>query len=251
MRKIITYCIAVVMLVSSLTPLSARNTESPDKKEKSEWQKTFQMQTVLEKGERTAGAGILLANFDSDNSELFLLANNIGANGNLFHIKPCLSYAYRDNAAIGARISFATAKMNIDETNLRLISDDLATDLSDIDGRLSSFGGGLFHRNYIGLDSKGTVGLFCEFELRYTHSTLDYDNGLSNSINQLRLTFSPGAVLYIMPMVSVEASIGLADLTYTASRSNNEDNSEGTYNKFRGGTRINIMNCNFGISYHF
>lgn len=238
---------AAVLLLAAAPWAIGSEAGNAAKKEK----KSFQVHTALEKGEKTVGLGVLFANFNSDNSEFLLLANNLGAKGNVFRIAPNFSVAYKDNASVGLRLKYSNAKLDLDEANLRLFSDALSAGLSDVTGNWKSFGGTVFHRNYIGLDPKGTVGLFCEFQLGYSYNRIDFGADQYNTANQVKLSFNPGLILYILPMVSVEASVGLADVSYTTSLSHNGSTEDGKFSRVGGGAHLNILNCNFGISFHF
>lgn len=241
MKKTIAYIIVVSAFLLAGSSLSAR-----DRKDKE-----LTSHTALYKGEKVAGLDILFANFDSNNTEFLLLANNVGASGNIFRVKPFFFYAYKDNAAAGLRLNFSTARANLDKVDLNLLSPDLNFNLSGVDANWRAVGGELFHRNYIGLDRKGTVGIFCEFALCYNYNKLDFAGGNYDIINQLKLVFSPGLILYILPQVSVEASLGLADVSYTFSDAYSENRKAGSFGKWGAGARFNILNCHFGIAYHF
>ena len=80
---------------------------------------------------------------------------------------------------------------------------------------------------------------------------VDFAGGNYDIINQLKLVFRPGLILYILPQVSVEASLGLADVSYTFSDAYSENRKVGSFGKWGLGARFNILNCNFGIAYHF
>lgn len=241
MKKTIAYLIVLSVFLLAGSSLSAR-----DRKDKE-----LISHTALYKGEKVAGLDILFANFDSNNTEFLLLANNVGASGNVFRVHPFFFYAYKDNAAAGLRLNFSTARVNLDNVDLNLLSPDLNFSFSGAYGTWRAVGGEVFHRNYIGLDRKGTVGIFCEFALGYNYNKLDFGAGNYDIINQVKLVFRPGLILYILPQVSVEASLGLADVSYTFSDAYSANQKVGSFGKWGLGARFNILNCNFGIAYHF
>ena len=236
-------CITLIVLMASFACAAASGGKE---------MRQFEKRTVLYKGETALGGSILYAGFGSDNSEYFLIANSLCGNGKLFRVSPAFYTAYRDNAAIGCRLAFSDAAINLDRTSLSFLSDDLALDLENVGTRLNAFTAGLFHRNYIGLDKAGTVGLFCEFQLSYSYNRIStLSAGSFNDGQSVQLTFSPGVILYILPVVSLEASAGIANLGYIWSRTVQDGQCKGTLAKGSAALKLNILDCNFGISYHF
>ncbi len=213
--------------------------------------RAFEKHTVVYKGETMGGLSAVYANLNSTNTEYLLLINNLDATGALFRIAPQMSYAYKDNASIGARFVYNNAVVDLGNVDLNLLSKDLGVSLSDQSLSWSSCGAYIFHRNYIGLEKSGTAGFFCEFRLGYSSNRLDMGGGDCNKSRQVQLAFAPGFILYILPFVSVEASMGMADLTYTKAEVLTEGVREGDRGSFGGGVGLKLMNCNFGISYHF
>lgn len=214
--------------------------------------KKFRASTLVYKGEKMCGAGAVYANLDSRNSEFLLILNNLSASGKIFRISPQFVYAYRDNASVGFRFAYSTANCYLDAMKLSLLSEELSFELdADTPLRFHSYNAGAFHRNYFGFDRRGTVGIFFEERFAYVHNDLRMGGTTANKSNQLKLVFSPGLVLYILPFVSVEASVSLADLSCTFASSVDTKNTAGSRFKFAGGARVNLSNVNFCINYHF
>jgi len=269
MKRFLSYLLLAAMTLFSAQALYAREQDSTtvqqdsttvqqdsttvqqDSTAKKKGKKILKISNAIEKGEKMVGMGIIYTSFDSRNSEILLMATNMTATGNLFRIRPYFAYAYMDNAAVGFRLKYATANLNLDNVNLSLGSEELSTTLKDVKGKYNSFGASVYHRNYFGLDRKGTVGLFCEFELGYAYNRIDTAEGTYNTGSRVDLVFSPGLVLYILPFVSVEFSVGLADITWYSSKSYVNNAVQGNLSRFSGGVRPNLLNFNFGISYMF
>lgn len=239
MKKVLAYLLTLVLVLSTGAISAARE------------KKNLSSHTIINRGEVMAGAGILYANVNSGNSEFLLLANNLDASGKFFRIAPSVSVAYRDNATIGLRGSFNAAVASVENVNLNLLDKDLGIDLKDIGCAVKAYGVSLYHRNYFGLEKSGTVGLFCEFRLGYTHTRLDTASDSFNTLQQMNLCFAPGAILFVLPFVSLEASIGIADVTYTISDVRQNDAPVGNSKKIKAGVSLNLLNCNFGVTYHF
>lgn len=247
MRVPFTYCLSLLLSLSLTLPGACAS--RPDST--SRRVRTFEKHTLVYKGEKMSGLGFVYANLDSRNSEYLLLVNNLDAGGVLFRATPQFSCAYSDNAAIGARIVYNNASLDLGNVDLNLLSKDLGVTLSDSALGWTSFGGYVFHRNFIGLEKSGTAGFFCEFRLGYTHSRLDFGSGNCNTVNQGKLAFAPGFLLYVLPFVSVESSIALADLTCTGATSFDGEVKDGSRSRFSAGVGLKLIDCHFGVAYHF
>jgi len=230
----------IIILVSLL--LSAQSVEAKD---------IFGTHTLLEKKEMSVGASILYANLGSSNSEFLLMVNNLGADGNYFRFAPKFEYAYNDNASIGLRLGYSSGKADISSADINLLTESLNFKISDAHADLIGGSAAIYHRNYFGLEKTGTVGLFAEFQLGYTYSRTGFGSNNYNRSNQVKLSFSPGVILFIVPYVSIEGAISIADVSYTSALSYKDGNVEGNASKLRAAASFNILNCLFGINYHF
>lgn len=234
--------VAILLLLVPRIPLEAKPTDE-----------SFAKKVVVYKGENMLNVNFLYAGLGSKNTELFLLANNITANGTFFRTAPAYSYAYADNRAAGIRLRYINANAVIDNLDMNLLSEQLSFNVKNTNVRVDAVGGSLFHRWYIGLDRKGNVGVIMEAALDYTWSNVNYGMESSSYFKRgsdLRISFSPGIVLYILPFVSIQATVGLADLGYVKIDSFNNGNWEGYYDKWTAGIRLNVLNLNFGVTFH-
>jgi len=232
----------ILLLFMFRIPLAAKPTDE-----------SFEKKVVVYKGENLLNVNFLYAGLGSNNANLLLLANNVSATGSFFRTAPAYSYAYADNLAAGIRLRYTSANAIIDNLNMNLLSDQLSFNLTNAKARVDAVGGSLFHRWYIGLDRKGNVGVIMEAALDYTWSNVNYgqEKTLYNKRgNDLRISFSPGIVLYLLPFVSIQATVGVADLGYVKIDSFNNGSWEGYYDRWTAGLRLNMFNLNFGVTFH-
>lgn len=249
MKKTVSIIFATLMAIS-FTPAFARgvkNTESADTLAK----KKFNTHTLVEKGEHMVSFGISYTNLDTDNSSLMLIANNANAKASLFKLSPGYSYAYAKNASIGIRFDYTSGKAVLGNINLSLLSPDLSFDFKDINGRINSYSGVLVHRNYLGLEKTGTVGLFLETALGYKYSTMQFVADSYSASHQIKLALAPGLKLYINNFVSLEMAIGVADVTYSSNINYSAGKMQGGTNKLKGTAGLSLLNSYFGIVYQF
>ena len=213
----------------------------------------FKSSVVLHKSEKVVGVSIMYFNLGSNNSTFFLLAKNLGATANIFRVAPSFSFAYRDNASIGIRGYYMNAAANLQNVNLNLLSDELKLDLSNFSGSASTFGVSIFNRNYFGFEPSGTVGLFLEERLTFSHSRMSFGNtaGVYSTSGQVRLSFAPGIILYVLPYVSVQACMDIAGIGYTGASSYKDEVKAGSASQFNGSVSLSPLDINFGINFHF
>ena len=246
MKKIISSLAAIFLLGTMLFASEAPDSVSAKRR--------FKSSVVLHKSEKVVGVSIMYFNLGSNNSTFFLLAKNLGADANIFRVAPSFSYAYRDNGCIGIRGYYMNVAANLQNVNLNLLSDELKLDLSDFSGSANTFGVSIFNRNYFGFEPSGTVGLFLEERLTYSSSRMSFDKnnpGVYGTSGQIRLSFAPGIILYVLPYVSVQACIDIAGIGYTGASSFKDEVKTGSASQFNGSVSLSPMDINFGINFHF
>ena len=121
-----------------------------------------------------------------------------------------------------------------------------------------NFSFGVFHRSYAGLDPKGRFGLFAELELAYStgKSRFNYMSGdetryTTGNNRKLKLSFNPGAAVYIFPNVCGTLSFGLGGIQYASVRQYDEaGNKVGSRSASKMRFRLNLADINIGMIVH-
>ncbi len=215
--------------------------------------KGFEERTVVYKGEHMTGLGISYMNISSDNSDFFLTVTDIDARGSYLKIAPQYSYAFSDNRSAGLRLNYSVIEGGADNLSLDLLG-LLEIENVKLDVNTRNAGGTAFYRRYIGLDRKGTAGLYLETALEYRHSVSrtgkDGDESYTKG-NRIRMNFSPGVILYILPMASLHVQFGIANVSYNSSACYSDGEKTGSLNRWNGGVGLNLMDLMFGVTYHF
>lgn len=175
------------------------------------------------KGEVMLGLTASYGSLKSEDSDLMLLLDNINLGLRSTTVKPFFAYAYRDNRAVGLRLGYEniTGELGNLDLNLGLIADMENMGLSNLALRNENFMCSIFHRNYIGLDRRGIVGVILETELLVKSGTTTMRSGVgedatsSNSRNfAARLNFNPGMGVYVFPQVCLTVTVGVGGLYY-------------------------------------
>lgn len=215
------------------------------------------------KGEMMMGLTASYGTISSDDTDLMLIFDNIDADATIATVKPFIGYFYRDNNCIGVRFGYSHMSGTLDNTYFDAgEGNDLSGQLPYVDLSSDEYSFGIFHRSYAGLDPKGRFGLFAEFELALStgHSSFAYDpdhkedgapNRTFNDKTQVKLSFNPGAAVYIFPNVCATISFGLGGIQYTSITQKDADgNKVGSRKASNMRFRLNVAAINFGMTIH-
>lgn len=212
------------------------------------------------KGECMLGLTASYGNISTENSDVMLLLNDINIGLRSTTIRPFFAYAYRDNLAVGIRLGYQYINGGIDNASLDLglIADGLeGMSISNLGLRNESFSWALFHRNYLGLDRRGIVGVILEAELLVKSGTSRFTSGgdvvnVSRSRNfGAQLNVNPGLGVYIFPQVCVTATVGIGGLRYSNVRQFDAmDNVIGRRDQSSLNFKVNITDIQIGIVAH-
>lgn len=210
---------------------------------------------IAPKGEWQVGLQGMYLNLSSDNSEYMLLLSGIDAKASMFRVTPLVSYTYMTNQSVGLKLQYTQIDGMVDAATLDLLNDGLSFGVNNVNAHMRTFSAAVYHRSYIGLDNRGRVGLIYDFTLGYSRgrSVMGIgDPGDSYSLNnQFKLTFSPGFVFFAMDNVSAHVTLSVADLSYNNVRAYSGGSLSGTRDFWRAQLKLNALDLNFGLAFHF
>ena len=214
------------------------------------------------KGEVMMGLTASYGTLSSDDTDIMLLIDGINADGSIATVKPFIGYFYSDNHCLGFRFGYRHMGGSLDNARYDLgESNDLSGAIPKLDINSDNYSFGIFHRSYAGLDPKGRFGLFAEFELSlatgtskfsYQQNTSSDEMKTTHSDNtQLKLSFNPGAAVYIFPNVCATVSFGLGGIQYNSvTQKDDAGNKIGTRKASNMRFRLNVAAINFGMTVH-
>ena len=195
----------------------------------------------------------------SDDTDIMLIVDGIGADGSVATVKPFVGYFYRDNNCVGVRFGYRHMGGTLDSGNYDFgESNDLTGALPYLDLASDNYSFGIFHRSYAGLDPKGRFGLFAEFELSMSTGSTNfaYESGdrikrTYSDNTQFKLAFNPGAAVYIFPNVCATLSFGLGGIQYTSvTQKDAEGRKIGSRKASNMKFKLNIAAINVGMTIH-
>lgn len=212
------------------------------------------------KGECMLGLTASYGNVTTEGSDIMLLLNDINVGLRSVTVRPFFAYAYRDNMAVGIRLGYQYINGNLGniDLNLGLIAEGIEDmNISDLGLRNETFSWALFHRNYLGLDRRGIVGVILETELLVKSGNSLFTSGgdvvnASRSSNlAAELNVNPGLGVYIFPQVCVTATVGIGGLKYSHVRQYNAAGEViGRRDHSSLNFKINITDIQIGIVAH-
>ena len=223
------------------------------------------------KGEVMCGLTVSYGNLASDDSDYYLILDQLKLNGAIVQVNPYIGYFIANNHVLGVRFGYTHINGALGNASINLGS---SIDLGDLSfggiGLLSdSYSFGIFHRSYVPLDKKGRFGLFSELELSaqtgsqtlsVTKKDVENEDGTitkgstsssSSDTFRAKLNFSPGLAVYVFPNVCATVSVGLGGLQYNSTK---QRDAEGVVIGKRQASqlraKLNIADIRIGVNVH-
>ncbi|MFI3280626.1 MAG: hypothetical protein R3Y44_01505 [Rikenellaceae bacterium] len=259
-RAYLTYIILIAL--SALTPqiaLAAEPQATDSLTTDAKYIQKIDQSAFINKGEMMLGLTASYGSLSSDNSALLYLLNGVDAALTYASINPFIGCFYTDNRCVGVRLGYSTIDGVVDSAAIDLgASNDIALDVPNMHLNSRTFEYSIFHRSYLGLDSKGTFGLFAEFELMAQNgkNNISYEiSGVQDHTHNesfgLSLGFNPGISVFVLDNVSTNVSFGFGGLGYNKiTQYDSEGNMSGSRATSQLRLKFNITDINFGITVH-
>ena len=118
-----------------------------------------------------------------------------------------------------------------------------------------NYGGALFHRNYLALDSQGRFTLFNESSLAFAYGESQFQvgdlAGTTHTRNrEMSITFHPGLSVSIMKHVSIDVSVGIGGVSLSDSRNYDGEQLIGKRTSLNTHLYINLLDISLGMTIH-
>lgn len=207
----------------------------------------------IPKGDWVFGLNASYGEFNADDVEILSILKNFDFGGKIYSIKPSASYFFKNNQSIGVRLNYTNGSAQID--NLAVdFDEDINFAIKDVSYSAKSYGASIFYRNYIGLSNLKRFAIFNETELSYSGGTSSfkrfYNGELSDThttINEAKLSFSPGVCVFIHEYVSFNVSFGVLGLYLRNEEQKTNGINEGSRFSSGANFKFNLFNINFGL----
>ena len=216
-------------------------------------QRRFTTRLIAPKGEWQCGLSVMYADFSTSDTDYMLMLQGVDASASLLRLAPEAAYTVKDNRAVGLKLQYTNIRGMLDTATADLLGnfEMSVNNLSAVSRSMSSL---VFYRTYLGLDKYGRVGLYWDYLLGYSYTKThfaasDAETPLSVR-NKIHLGFAPGIVYFPMNNMSVQASIGLANVSYGNVKAYEGGDVVGSRKNFKAQASLNILNLNFGLTIH-
>ncbi|MBD5188283.1 MAG: hypothetical protein HDS96_04120 [Bacteroidales bacterium] len=205
------------------------------------------------KGQWEFGLTASWGEFNTNDIEMLQILSDLSFKGNMYAIRPSISYFFRHNQSVGMKIVYSHSNAALNGLGID-IDDDMNFHLSDVEYNSTTYSGAISYRNYVGLDRKGRFAVFNEADLSFTSGSSDFTRLYNQEprhthtrINEIALNFSPGVCVYIMENVNFNLSFGVFGLKLKREQQSTNGIDEGSHTSSGANFRFNIFNINFGI----
>lgn len=217
-------------------------------------QSRFVNRLIAPKGGWQTGISVMYVDFTSANSEYMMLLQGVRAGATMLRLAPEAAYTYANNRAIGLRVQYSKMNGAVDTATADLLG-NFNMKVENIKANSQSMSANIFHRTYWGLDKNGRVGIFWDYVLGYTRKISSFRAGSGASAysvtNKMGFGLAPGVVYFPMNNISIQASIGLADLSYNNVKAYEGGVVTGMRHSWKAAANLNVLAMNFGLTIHF
>lgn len=207
------------------------------------------------KGQWIAGSSVSYSEHTEENYD-FLIVEKINADGYTFKVSPLVSYAIKDNMAIGTRVNYGRSLTRMDETKLNL-DDENSFDISNIYELKHSYSVMAILRNYIPLGSSKRFALFSETQLEIGGGNSKVANGRGESLTgtystskNISFGVAPGMVAFINNYTAIEVNVGVLGVGLSKKEQVTNQVERGDQSSTSANFRINLFSIGLGIAFY-
>lgn len=187
----------------------------------------------------------------------FLVIDDINSDGYTVKVTPFLSYALRDNMALGVRFTYSRSLLRIDGGRINMGEEDTGIDIGvDFYNALQhSYSGAVIWRQYIPLGQNRRFALFNETSLTLGGGQARFaaDSPIRGTYSTSftgSLGISPGLVAFATNNLAFEVNVGVMGITYTRTRQVHNRVNSGTQSSGLINFKVNILSIGLGVSFY-
>ena len=215
--------------------------------------------TYAYKGEIMFGTTVSYGTLSSDDTDFYLILDNLKLKGSVVAVNPYIGYFVADDHVIGLRFGYTYLEGSLGNASLNLGEEnDIEFSIGNMKLTSNMYSFGIFHRSYVALDPRGRFGVFSELELlaetgtqMFAYKSGDAMKESNSDIFRAKLNFNPGIAVYIFPNVCGSLSFGLGGIQYNHIKQHNElGEKTGTRTTSKMRFRLNLANIRVGMTVH-
>lgn len=206
------------------------------------------------KGQWILGANASYSTHDND-SYSFAIIEGIQSDGYTFKVSPLLSYAIRNNMAIGIRGVYSRTNLMIDRADVVIGDDATGTQIgvSDYQSIKHTYSVVFSWRQYIPLGQNKRFALFNEMQfgaggIQSKFAAGQPVKGTYESGYTLSLGVAPGLVAFATNNVAIEVNVGVMGISYSDVEQVHNQVSVGHRKTSNMNFKVNIFSIGVGVA---
>ncbi len=173
------------------------------------------------KGQWIVGIAGSYSTHSNDDYSL-LVVEDIRSNGYNITASPVVSYAFKNNLTVGARMEYGRTLMKVDNATLSIGDDDSGIDLSvnDIYSISQSFQGKATLRQYVPVGHTKRFSMFTELQLGMggSRSKYAFDSPVQGTYSKtfdMSLNVMPGIIAFATNNIAFEVTVGALGISFS------------------------------------
>lgn len=193
----------------------------------------------------------------TNNNYTFVVLEDIDSDGYTFKVSPMISYALKDNMALGLRFIYGRTLLKVEDGALNLGDDESGTHITaDYYYSLKhSYSVAAIWRQYIPLGRNKRFALFNEMSLAVGGHQAKFAadmplRGTYETGYEVSLGISPGLIAFATNTLAVEVNIGVMGISYNHTHQVQNQVQTADINSSFMNFKINLLSIGLGVSFY-
>lgn len=186
----------------------------------------------------------------------FLVIDDINSNGYSVAVKPRVMYTFKDNMAVGLKMSYNRSMLDLSTADLSVAQIEMnAADCYQIQHKYSAYG---VFRAYIPLGTSKRVAMFADLQLggslkqgKAFNAGGEHVYGTYTQSYSLELAVDPGLIAFLTERLAVEMNVGIFGVNYSWTDQTKNQVNNAHSDSVSAGFMVNLLSLGVGISYYF
>lgn len=220
-----------------------------------EFKRNLEQISFIPKGQWITGISVNYSQSDQDNYQ-FLIVEDISGDTYSFKVSPMLLYCFKDNLAVGGKISYSRNKTSMNSADVIIDSEtDYNIDnLYRISNNYSAVG---VLRYYISCGNNKRFGFFNELQLQIGGGQSKLCSGSGDDLTgtyetntNINIGLAPGFIMFLNNYSAIEVNVGVLGFSYTHTKSKTDQIYVSRRNSQKANFNINLLSITFGMAFY-
>ncbi len=211
--------------------------------------------TFVPKGQWITGISVNYSAASHDNYQFFIF-EGIDGHSYSFKISPMVMFAFKDNLAAGARMSYTRSMVKMDRGSLVLDS-ETSYDVDHLYSVSHNYTATGAFRNYISLGGSNRFGIFNEVQLQLGGGQSKLTNGTGTELTgtyqrnfNLDVGVAPGMIMFLSNYSAIEVNVGVLGFSYRHTKAITDQVYVANLHANSANFKINLFSITFGVAFY-